>query len=226
MLIIITQHSIPFKAPAFQSVQLNIRLYKDLFALQLSFKMQVTMMSIISSIIFAGALAAPTATTPQAPSGVTTLTGVTHTVVAGLSGLHFDPDNVVAQIGDIVEWIYLPKNHSVAQSSFAQPCKPLAGNAGFFSGFNFATTEGLATDVFQFTVVDNEPVWYYCAQTDGNHCQMGMAGVINQNFNSPNTLANYIEVAAGTGVSIIPPFEQGGEQILNPNPLGGFKLKH
>lgn len=146
---------------------------------------------------------------------------ITHTVVAGLGGLHFDPDNVVAEIGDVVEWHYLPANHSVVQSSFGAPCKPLAGNAGFFSGFQ-PTAAGQAPYVFQFTVVDSNPVWYYCAQTKGNHCQAGMAGVINQNFNSANTLAAYEAAAALTGVSEIPPFIQGGNLLANPNPNGGF----
>lgn len=54
--------------------------------------------------------AAPTGTTPEKVSRTVTLTGVTHSVVAGLGGLHFDPENVVAQVGDVVEWHYLPKN--------------------------------------------------------------------------------------------------------------------
>ncbi|CAK7242775.1 MAG: hypothetical protein STHCBS139747_004276 [Sporothrix thermara] len=146
---------------------------------------------------------------------------VTHTVVAGLGGLHFDPDNVVANVGDIVEWHYLPANHSVAQSSFAEPCKPLSSGDGFFSGFQ-PTASGQAPDVFQIVIRDTNPIWYYCAQTKGNHCQAGMAGVINQNFESPNTLAAYKKAAAGTGVSGIPPWIHGGAVLANPNSLGGF----
>jgi len=164
---------------------------------------------------------APTNTTLPSPSKTVSLTGVTHSVVAGLGGLHFDPDNVVAQVGDVVEWHFLPKNHSVAQSSFGSPCKPLDATS-FFSGFQ-PTPSGQAPNVFQIVVTDNNPIWYYCAQTDGNHCQAGMAGVINQNFNSQtNTLAKYMAAAADTGVSVIPPVIQGGKVIKNPNPLGGF----
>lgn len=47
-------------------------------------------------------------------------------------------------------------------------------------------------------------------------------GVINQNFNSANTLAKYKEIAATTNVSINPPNIQGGARIANPNPLSGF----
>jgi plastocyanin len=173
-------------------------------------------------IAAAGVSAAPTSTGISYPSRTVAETGVTHTVVAGRAGLHFDPENVVAQIGDVIEWHYLPMNHSVAQSSFGNPCKPLDDGSGFFSGFNFFTKEGQAPDVFTFTVVDQNPIWYYCAQQTGAHCQMGMAGVINQNFNSNvNTLANYKLAAAKTGVSIIPPNVQGGNIFPNPNPTAG-----
>lgn len=182
---------------------------------------------LLASLAAAAALVsgAPTSTGNNLPSRTVPLTGVTHSVVAGLGGaLVFDPDNVVAEVGDVVEWHFLPKNHSVAQSSFAAPCAPDAdvpASSSFFSGFQ-PTASGQAADVFQIVVEDASPIWYYCAQTVGSHCQMGMAGVINQNFNSPNTLAAYKANAAKTGVSVVPPVVQGGKVLANPNPLGGF----
>ncbi|KAJ9144146.1 Plastocyanin-like domain-containing protein [Pleurostoma richardsiae] len=164
--------------------------------------------------------AAPTGTTLSVASRTVPLTGVTHSVVVGLGGLKFDPDNVVAQVGDVVEWHYLPKNHSVAQSSFGMPCKP-QDDSSFFSGFQ-PTAEGQAPNVFQIVVQDQKPIWYYCAQQNGAHCQNGMVGVINQDFNSPNTLDKHRQLAALTNVSVIPPYIQGGAVIPNPNPLGGF----
>jgi plastocyanin len=182
----------------------------------------LTTAAIVATIAI-GASAAPTVTTRQEATTTVELTGVTHSVVAGLAGqLVFDPDNVVAEVGDIVEWHFLPMNHSVAQSSFGKPCVPDADvDTPFFSGF-MPIKEGQALNVFQFTVTDTKPVWYYCAQTKGDHCQHGMAGVINQNFNSPNTLAAYKLAAAQTEVSVIPPTVQGGLVIPNPNPLSGF----
>jgi plastocyanin len=65
-------------------------------------------------VVLASALAmvsaAPTSTTPEKVSRTVTLTGTTHSVVVGRAGLHFDPENVVAEVGDVVEWHYLPKN--------------------------------------------------------------------------------------------------------------------
>ncbi|KAL1849912.1 hypothetical protein Daus18300_013107 [Diaporthe australafricana] len=170
--------------------------------------------------------ALPTSTTTSTPDKTTALTGVTHSVVAGRGGaLVFDPENVVAEIGDIVEWHFLPKNHSVAQSSFGQPCVPDASLAQpFFSGFQPIDAAQAPQDpnVFQIIVNDKTPIWYYCAQTTGNHCQKGMAGVINQNFDSQNTLSAYKALAAGTGTSVVPPVVQGGAVIPNPNPNSGF----
>ncbi|KAK7217235.1 hypothetical protein V2G26_005238 [Clonostachys chloroleuca] len=169
------------------------------------------------------ATAVPTPTIRAVPSTTVKLTGVTHSVTAGLGGLNFSPDNVVAEIGDVVEWHFLPLNHAVAQSSFAEPCKPLNNGTGFYSGFQFATKENQAPKVFQIVVEDKKPIWYYCPQTNGNHCQKGMVGVINQNFdNQLFSLAKHRQLAAGTGVSIIPPTIQGGAVIPNPNPNGGF----
>ncbi|KAL2838799.1 hypothetical protein BJY01DRAFT_250774 [Aspergillus pseudoustus] len=174
------------------------------------------------------ALAAPTLTTHQEYTPTVSLTGVTHTVVAGLgNSLTFSPDNVVAEIGDVVEWHFLPANHSVAQSNFANPCVPLdddidgttGTSSSFFPGFAFATSNGQqADDVFQIVVEDNNPIWYYCPQ--GAHCQAGMSGVINQDFDGRATLAEYKRESVET-VTVIPD-EVNGQPIANPNPLGGF----
>lgn len=176
-------------------------------------------------LIAAAALssAAPTPadiTIPSEPSRTVSQTGVTHTVVAGRGGLKFDPENVVAEVGDVVEWHFLPANHSVVQSSFGEPCQP-SSETSFFSGF-FPTTEGQNPEVFQIVVEDSKPIWYYCAQTKGNHCQRGMVGVVNQFFDSPDfTLDAHKALAADADVSIAQADIQGGERIINPNPLSG-----
>ncbi|GKU07414.1 extracellular serine-rich protein [Fusarium langsethiae] len=160
----------------------------------------------VSLLLAAVVSAAPASKTVRStPDKTVTLTGVTHSVNAGLGGLRFDPDNVVAEVGDVVEWHFLPANHTVAQSSFGEPCEPLADGTGFFAGFNFATAQGQAPD------------------QKGNHCQMGMVGVINQNFDNQDfSLRRHKELAALTGVSVIPDVQQGGSVIPNPNPNGGF----
>jgi plastocyanin len=149
-------------------------------------------------------------------------TGVIHRITAGSTtankGLHFEPENVSANIGDIIQFHFMPKNHSVVQSSFDKPCEPLSTPSGIFSGFNFATQEGEADNVFSFVVKDTKPFWYYCSQTVGNHCQMGMSGVINQDFGSEKTLVKYKMAAVNTTTkqpSADPKASQGG--WISPN---------
>ncbi|KAF4443137.1 plastocyanin-like domain-containing protein [Fusarium austroafricanum] len=178
-----------------------------------------------AALLFAAAVSAAPAskTTRDHPSTTEGEKKVTHTVAVGRAGLNFDPNNVVAEIGEIVEFHFLPMNHSVAQSSFGEPCKPLADGTGFFAGFNFATKAGQAPDVFQIEVKDKKPIWYYCPQQNGNHCQNGMTGVINQNFDNQDfSLRKHMELAAQTGKSVIPDVEQGGQIIPVPDPNAGI----
>ncbi|KAF1917326.1 Cupredoxin [Ampelomyces quisqualis] len=110
--------------------------------------------------------------------------------VANKTGaLVFVPDTVNAAEGDTVTFKFWPKNHSVAQSTFAQPCTP--SNNGFWSGFVPTTdSEKVANWTFTYEVRNaSAPVWFYCSQ--GRHCQSGMVGVINPPRSGPNTLAAY-----------------------------------
>ena len=169
------------------------------------------------------ASAAPTGTTTgsEVPSKTYTQPRVTHSVVAGRGGLKFDPDNIVAEVGDVVEFHFTPRNHSVVESSFGQPCQPKDATS-FFSGF-FPVTEGQSSEVFQIVVKDKTPIWFYCAQNNGAHCQSGMTGVINQRFDSAATLSAHRDLArARVAPSEVQPYIQGGARITNPNPLSGF----
>jgi plastocyanin len=52
--------------------------------------------------------------------------------------LVFEPDTIIASVGDIINFHFYPINHSVAQSSFDKPCQPLEGGVRqipIFSGF-------------------------------------------------------------------------------------------
>ncbi|EWC46422.1 hypothetical protein DRE_04365 [Drechslerella stenobrocha 248] len=149
--------------------------------------------------------------------------GATHSVVVGRGGLRFDPENIVAEIGDVVEFHFTPRNHSVVQSNFANPCVPNGPDA-FFSGF-FPTESGQNEEVFTIKIWHKNPIWFYCSQTVGDHCQMGMSGVINQNFDSNEfTLSRYKENARNLfGIpAVSPKYIAGGARTLNPNPLSGF----
>lgn len=101
-------------------------------------------------------------------------------VVVGNGSLTFQPNSIKAAKGDTVTFKFWPKNHSVVQGSFAKPCEPLADNKGFWSGF-VPSTQGKADTTFLFTVQnESQPIWFYCSQ--GQHCQSGMVGVINEKY--------------------------------------------
>ena len=105
-----------------------------------AFSSSALVSAVLVALYASGACSAPTATSNQPAAVAARAPGATHSVVAGRAGLVFDPENVVAEIGDVVEFHFLPKNHSVVQSSFENPCVPINDNA-FFSGF-FPTTSG------------------------------------------------------------------------------------
>ncbi|KAI0089411.1 Cupredoxin [Irpex rosettiformis] len=86
-----------------------------------------------------------------------------------------------AKPGDFVNFIFSPKNHTVTQSSFDDPCTPLQN--GFTSGFR-PVAANLTTDfpVFTIPVLDSKPIWFHCEQgagTNASHCGKGMVGAIN-----------------------------------------------
>jgi plastocyanin len=99
-------------------------------------------------------------------------------VVANKTGaLAFFPDSLQAAQGDTVTFRFWPKNHSVAQSTFAQPCAPMQN--GFWSGFvPTQSVDAVANQTFSMEITNaSAPIWFYCTQ--GKHCQSGMVGVIN-----------------------------------------------
>lgn len=106
-----------------------------------------------------------------------------HNVVVGGPGqLTFTPACLWPAVGDIVNFEFHEKNHTVTQSTFAEPCKKQTDAAGLQSGFDSGfkpvaagTTSGFP--VSSFTVTDAEPKWFYCAQ--GAHCAAGMVFAIN-----------------------------------------------
>ncbi len=113
----------------------------------------------------------------------------THIVKVGSDGLNIDPDNVKAEVGDIVNFEFYPNNHSITQSSYDEPCVPLFGSTGvnpIFSGFfpvNTKDGEKEASKIFSININNTDPIWLYCAQ--GSHCQDGQVMVINQKYTLP-----------------------------------------
>ena len=97
------------------------------------------------------------------------------------AALTYSPNSIQANVGDMVQFQFYPKNHSVVQSTFDQPCQPIqninASVPGFFSGFQPVSLNQSSQPTFTIMVQNTSPIWFYCAQA--KHCQGGMVGVVN-----------------------------------------------
>lgn len=55
--------------------------------------------------------------------------------ITATSDNKFDPEEIEAEKGDVLEFHFEPKNHSVVAGDYRYPCSPLELGTGFFSGF-------------------------------------------------------------------------------------------
>lgn len=121
--------------------------------------------------------------------------------VAVDNALTYEPSDLTAAVGDMVQFQFFGGNHTATQSTFDKPCQPVSQNSnitGFHSGFiPAAASEAMGMRAVYSVMINNtNPLWIYCAQ--GRHCEMGMAMVINKPASNPNrTLATYKELAKG-----------------------------
>jgi plastocyanin len=161
-----------------------------------------------------------TSTTPQLITFSTDLSAITTTTTAALSQRTIDvlvgafsegngtdeflfkPNNITANVGDVVRFNMLGKAHSVTQSQFPRPCikngtfdTQLQPNPGNVTGLIFE----------EFTVNVTTPLWFYCKQTDPvSHCGKGMVFGINPK--SQVQMEQFIEMAeAQNGTFGTPP---------------------
>ncbi|KAL7814160.1 hypothetical protein V8C44DRAFT_38579 [Trichoderma aethiopicum] len=122
----------------------------------------------------------------------------------------FDPSTVKASDGDILEFVFEPKNHSVVAGDYRYPCSPLELGTGFFSGF-FPTSSGEADKVFRVEVNGTDPIAFYSSQ--GNECASGMVGIVNPSANQ--TLADYKKRASALARSVTPGRKPFGGEIAD-----------
>ena len=148
------------------------------------------------------------ASAPQSAAGELIVQIVSVSDASG--SLKYYPDNIQAAPGSVVQFQFHPKNHTITESSFAEPCKPLAANLtsstrpGLKSGFVPVMGTEADTPVYNVLINDTKPIWLYCGQ--GPHCQKGMSMVINQNMSSTDkTIQNYQAAAAALPLPPAPP---------------------
>ncbi|KAF2204769.1 hypothetical protein GQ43DRAFT_363913 [Delitschia confertaspora ATCC 74209] len=135
---------------------------------------------------------------------------VTHTVIVGgmkpvATGmapvLGYSPESITAAQGDKVKFVFMQKNHTATQSTFADPCKKMEG--GLDSGF-MPNPEGKAGVEWEMDVTTTEPLWFYCKQQNGIHCGKGMVFAINAKSTGDKTFSAWKQLAVnknGTALS-------------------------
>lgn len=111
--------------------------------------------------------------------------------------LVFNPNNFTAPNGTTVTFFFLaPITHSVTQSSFANPCTPLAVSGSNATGFDSGLQTGKE---FSIKITnDQQPIWWFCKMA--KHCGTGMVGSINAPTTG-NTFDAYLANAKAIGQS-------------------------
>jgi len=141
------------------------------------------------------------------------------TVTVGAGGLVFTPPSITAKVDDIVNFEFQGKNHSVTQSTFANPCAPMMvdGQMGVNSGFMpLGATPPTVKPVWSIQIKNaSTPLWFYCAQT--GHCQMGMVAAINAPTTGPKTFDAY-KALAMQGAGAATPSGTGSAASSPPPP--------
>jgi len=112
-------------------------------------------------------------------AAATAVSAETFNVLVGQAGaLTYEPASVTAKAGDIVNFQFMSKNHTVTQSTFTSPC--VAKPQGVDSGFQFIPAGAAQQATWSITVNnDTAPLWFFCNQ--GAHCKAGMVFAINPN---------------------------------------------
>ena len=69
--------------------------------------------------------------------------------------LGYTPESITANVGDVVTFVFKQKNHTVTQSTFADPCRKKEG--GMDSGF-MPNPDGKEGVQWNMTVQTTEPL--------------------------------------------------------------------
>jgi plastocyanin len=141
---------------------------------------------------FAAAIVAALASVlPVLGSNITVIVGAD---TNGTAALVFNPQVITANVGDLINFEFHGGNHTVTQSSFANPCtqqfNTVTQQNGFSSPFMpFDATSG-QIGVFTLEVTQTaNPIWFFCARKP--HCHSGMYGAINPPTTGTKTFAAF-----------------------------------
>ncbi|KAM0137334.1 hypothetical protein ACHAP3_004141 [Botrytis cinerea] len=160
-----------------------------------------------------------TTTTPSYSTGTDESYGKIHHVTVGDKGLNvYSPDQINANIGDIIQFGFLARNHTVTQSNFKTPCN---FNDGFDTGFNQFNPVNATNITRDFIVNTDKPIWFHCAQANPkSHCKAGMVLGINP----AGKFDAFLENAKNSGNSTVIPSGTGYISGV-PAPTGTYTTK-
>lgn len=130
----------------------------------------------------------------------------------GTIGLRFDPPQITANKGDIVNFEFRGGNHTVTQSSFANPCawqfNTATNQKGFNSGFLPFVNTSRQISVYSLEVIDpSTPIWFFCGRVP--HCKSGMYGAINAPTTGNKTFQSFaanVQTTNEPGLNVTVPF--------------------
>lgn len=128
---------------------------------------------------FTAVLACLAAVAPALAANITVVVGASE---SGAAGLVFRPQVITAAVGDLVNFEFRGGNHTVTQSSFANPCtqqfNTVTQQNGFTSPFMPYDANSGVVGVYTLEITQvASPVWFFCARAP--HCKGGMYGAIN-----------------------------------------------
>ncbi|KAF9003050.1 hypothetical protein BDQ17DRAFT_1242727, partial [Cyathus striatus] len=148
-----------------------------------------------------------------------------HLIVVGQDGkLDFGPANIKAEVGDTVIFEFRPKNHSVIQSSYMNPCRPLEDTGGivrFRPGFVPLPDDTSDFLTFQIRIRDVKckSDLGYCGQVD--HFAAGMLFAITNTLeeDGDTNFAGFVQRAiimngTSTAMNGYPALTSSGVRIL------------
>ncbi|KAK2590543.1 hypothetical protein QQS21_011776 [Conoideocrella luteorostrata] len=127
----------------------------------------------------------------------------------------FSPSSATAKQGDILEFHFQSKNHSVVAGDYKYPCSPVPIGSGFFSGFLDAES-GEASKVFRVTVSNGDPLVFYSSQEA--ECPKGMVGIVNAN--DKQTLDDYKKRAGELARGVTPGTSSYGGELADNKSSG------
>lgn len=128
------------------------------------------------------------ATATATATGTATAAPALTTVTVGLDNgktLKFSPPFLPKQAkGSKIVFDFRFKNHTLTESSFADPCKKLAATPidTNFQNVNVADIAGQNATTITLDTDESKPRWFYCKQANGTpqgHCGQGMVFAIN-----------------------------------------------